>query len=82
MYMFSAAGRESLGLLKNGGPCRQKKAPPIGGVEVRAWQLEKGTCPPKRGRLAACYSSMVRISASTSPRRLVKRAAAAPLITR
>src|SRR5690606_31214824 len=24
---------------------RQKKAPPCGGVEVRAWQLEKGTAP-------------------------------------
>ncbi|EBV3304489.1 hypothetical protein DOH45_26215, partial [Salmonella enterica subsp. enterica serovar Enteritidis] len=30
-----------------------KKAPPIGGVEVRAWQLEKGTAPRKEGQRAA-----------------------------
>ncbi len=31
----------------------QKKAPPIDGVEVRAWQLEKGTCL-RDGRQAGC----------------------------
>ncbi len=82
MYMFSAAGRESLGLLKNGGRCRQKKPRQLAGLRYERGSSKKVPAPLKEGRLAACYSSMVRISASTSPRRLVKRAAAAPLITR
>jgi hypothetical protein len=44
--------------------------------------LHQKTVAGSRYRPVAAYSSRLRISASRSPRRLVKRAAAAPLITR
>jgi len=60
----------------------QKKAPPWAGLRYERGSSIKTAASPGRRQRTAVYSSMVRMSASRSPRRLVKRAAAAPLITR
>ena len=62
----------------------QKKPRQLGGVEVRAWRSENSALSPafgEEGRDEA-YSRIVRMSPSNWLRRWVKRAAAAPLITR
>ena len=53
MYMFSAAGRESLGLLKNGGRCRQKKPRQLAGLRYERGSSKRVPAPLKEGRLAA-----------------------------
>lgn len=60
-----------------------KKPRHMGGVEVRAWRSKKCAAPAfyEEGRGLA-YSRMVRMSPNNWLRRWVKRAAAAPLITR
>src|SRR5690606_9825333 len=69
-----------------GGVCAvshaQKKPRRAAGLERRAWRARFEEGVRRAGARRQGYSSRVRISASSSDRRLVKRAAAAPLITR
>jgi len=73
-----------------GGARSPRRQNPIGGQkkprQSTGLRYERGSSkrelPLARRGSVLPYSSMVRISPSTSPRRLVKRAAAAPLITR
>ena len=67
---------------EHGRDSQAKKSPLEGGVEVRAWQLANVYGKARRVAGLLAYSRIVRISASNSLKRLVKRAAAAPLITR
>ncbi len=64
-------------------PKKPKKSPATkDGVEAPSVAARKSIAPDWQGRCAASYSRIVRISPSRSLRRLVNRAAAAPLITR
>ncbi|MCY1272083.1 hypothetical protein D9M70_206510 [compost metagenome] len=69
---WASGGKQACGT--KGRTLATGKKNPASGAGLR---YERGVLANSKG-----YSSMVRISASTSPRRLVKRAAAAPLITR
>lgn len=81
MYMFSAGWPKSLVWLEDLGTGRQKKPRHLAGLRYERGSSKRVLPLARRGSVPP-YSSMVRISPSTSPRRLVKRAAAAPLITR